>query len=107
MEATSGSPDGQQRQRDVRRVLQVLLPALPPPAIDLALGTVFASTSLNQQGQQQRPHGRFRLRRVDSGQLSTFNVLSPIAKPSQQFCGDLVFNYEKDLPAEVGQSKRP
>ena len=67
MEASSADsrqcPKMQQQIRDTKRVLQVLLPTLPPPALDLACNTIFASTSLQQQ--RQPSSGRFRLRRMD------------------------------------------
>ncbi len=58
----------QQQQRDTRRVLQVLLPGLPPPAIDLAINTVFASTSVASaasRGHGGPPQPRFRLAKLD------------------------------------------
>jgi hypothetical protein len=59
----------QQAARDARRVLQVLLPALPPPALDLCMNTVFASASMGPRVGGAGPHGphggRFRLRRMD------------------------------------------
>lgn len=72
----SNAAASQQSQRDIRRVLQVLLPSLPPPAIDMALTTVFASGSLaasvrsqaagKQASSQQQGQTGFSLRRMDS-----------------------------------------
>ncbi|KAJ9509752.1 hypothetical protein QJQ45_011408 [Haematococcus lacustris] len=64
MEATQMST---QNLRDTRRVLQVLLPSLPPPALDLCCNVIQQSVSVQQSAQQSRePEGQFRLRRMDS-----------------------------------------
>ncbi|KAJ9510110.1 hypothetical protein QJQ45_015581 [Haematococcus lacustris] len=63
MEATQMST---QNLRDTRRVLQVLLPSLPPPALDLCCNVIQQSVSVQQSAQQSRePEGQFRLRRMD------------------------------------------
>uniref|UniRef100_A0A7S3QRZ5 Uncharacterized protein n=1 Tax=Dunaliella tertiolecta TaxID=3047 RepID=A0A7S3QRZ5_DUNTE len=107
-----GEAPNPQAVRDTRRVLQVLLGnTLPPPAIEMACNTFFASTSLTQkrgsnqsrasQGKeaQRTPSGRYTLKRMDSGDFSQLSLTSPPGKTGSRHFEDtnmLQFN----LPEE-------
>lgn len=65
--------------KDTKRVLQTLVPGLPPAVVDYFVSSALASMSVAASQQQRRRSeepAAFRLRRVDSGPLGSLNLLS-------------------------------
>eukprot|EP00199_Chlamydomonas_sp_CCMP681_P004917 CAMPEP_0119108744 /NCGR_PEP_ID=MMETSP1180-20130426/15635_1 /TAXON_ID=3052 ORGANISM="Chlamydomonas cf sp, Strain CCMP681" /NCGR_SAMPLE_ID=MMETSP1180 /ASSEMBLY_ACC=CAM_ASM_000741 /LENGTH=121 /DNA_ID=CAMNT_0007094397 /DNA_START=136 /DNA_END=501 /DNA_ORIENTATION=+ len=85
----------QQTKRDTRRVLQVLLPGLPPPAIDLVHSTFFSASITACSGPAIQPYtpapesGRFKLRRMDSGKYGNLSLASPIGPAARKAFTDV------------------
>ncbi|KAF5841477.1 hypothetical protein DUNSADRAFT_12642 [Dunaliella salina] len=118
IQGNAASAPNPQQVRDTRRVLQVLLGnSLPPPAIEMACNTFFASTSLTQkrgssgtqsrasQGKdaQRTPSGRYTLKRMDSGDFSQLSLTSPPGKTGSKHFEDtnmLQFNLPDEKRAK-------
>lgn len=106
MKQAGGAPTKDENlKRDTKRVLQVLLPGLTGPSLDLCANTIFASTTLEScrrrtQSGNGAAGGRFRIRRMDSGAFGEFDIEYPIGKrPNLRFTKADNLNFEYQPPA--------
>lgn len=92
--------EGSSSNKDTRRVLQVFLPGVPAPYLDLIQNTVFASinTSTQRGGARGTSSGKYRLRRMDSGPLGQYgNLITPTGSVDKKFCDVSQFQFDYKL----------